>query len=304
MALHSTQRERSKQADREFALKNRLEVPVRQALRRVFDNMNSAFEQAYKSTGTIISLEPFQKDIKTVLDTSYEATGKAFGTQISDHIADNEGDTDELLVALMMLAAPINGNTPAEQAEAFRQRNGIQYAALTEKRVADVSGGIINTKQKELGRSVQAAQVQIAEQDEIPENSISAIATLAATNFAVRFPSDAARIAATEVQNGAESAKKIESASFEYNVAGIAAAGLALVDYEKEWHTRGDKEVRPAHRAVDFERIDSEALFVVGGENLAYPADSTHGASAGNTINCRCSAIYFVQGIVTGIVSA
>lgn len=304
MALNSTQRERSKQADREFKLKNRLEVPVRQAMKRIFNNMNSAFEQAYKSTGTIISLEPFEKDVRTVLEGSYEATGKAFGTQISDHIADNEGDADELLVALMMLAAPMNGNTPEEQADAFRQRNQIQYGAFTENRINNVSGGIINTKQKELGRSVQLAQIEVSEMDTPPANSINSIAAIAATNFAVRFPADSARIAATEVQTGAESAKRIESASFEYTVSGLATAGLALVDYEKEWHTRGDKEVRPAHRAVDFEKIDAADLFTVGGERLAYPADSTHGATAGNVINCRCSAIYFVQGIVTGVVTA
>jgi hypothetical protein len=52
--------------------------------------------------------------------------------------------------------------------------------------------------------------------------------------------------------------------------------------------------VRPEHAAADGQEQLAINPFLVGGEQLNRPGDTSLGASAGNVINCRCSADYFV----------
>lgn len=77
--------------------------------------------------------------------------------------------------------------------------------------------------------------------------------------------------------------------------AGFAAAqdhakrGAEIV---KVWMTAGDDRVRDIHRAAHEQERPLEQTFDVGGESLLYPGDKVHG-SPGNTINCRCDAVYY-----------
>lgn len=61
------------------------------------------------------------------------------------------------------------------------------------------------------------------------------------------------------------------------------------------WRTMGDEAVRtPPRSAFDHRKangltiIPGREIFVISGERMEYPGDSWNGASAGNTINCRC----------------
>lgn len=56
----------------------------------------------------------------------------------------------------------------------------------------------------------------------------------------------------------------------------------------KVWRAVGDSKTRPAHRAASGQVRLLDEPFIVGGEKLMYPGDWSLGASAGNTINCRC----------------
>ena len=67
-------------------------------------------------------------------------------------------------------------------------------------------------------------------------------------------------------------------------------AGIA-VEPTKTWVTEGDSRVRRAHSRANKQKRKYDELYVVGGELLKYPKDMSHGASIGNTINCRCNSI-------------
>jgi methylmalonyl-CoA mutase N-terminal domain/subunit len=62
----------------------------------------------------------------------------------------------------------------------------------------------------------------------------------------------------------------------------------------KQMRTRGAKpKDKFDHFHMDkHEPIPLTELFNVSGESLEYPGDATHGASGGNTINCRCAIGY------------
>lgn len=73
------------------------------------------------------------------------------------------------------------------------------------------------------------------------------------------------------------------------------AAVRAGADVVSVWVTAKDELVRTPpkskfdHRQADgLTIIPGKEIFVVSGERLEYPGDSWNGASAGNTINCRC----------------
>jgi hypothetical protein len=57
----------------------------------------------------------------------------------------------------------------------------------------------------------------------------------------------------------------------------------------KEWVSRSDEEVRPAHRRADGQTRTLRDTFTVGGESLMYPGDPAGRASL--VIRCRCDML-------------
>ena len=68
------------------------------------------------------------------------------------------------------------------------------------------------------------------------------------------------------------------------------AESMGIANTQKEWVAIQDERTRIAHSVASGQKVPLEASFVVGGELLKYPGDPR--GSAGNTINCRCAAIY------------
>lgn len=83
------------------------------------------------------------------------------------------------------------------------------------------------------------------------------------------------------------------------NLGRYLAANKSNFEKEKIWISSHDDRVRPGVNSEDslFDHHDSSIkvatklnmLFRVSGEYLMFPGDSSHGASAGNVISCRCS---------------
>ncbi len=73
------------------------------------------------------------------------------------------------------------------------------------------------------------------------------------------------------------------------NKAGIEAAKQAGMR-TKEWLTAEDERVREWHAEADGQTVPIAQPFIVGGEEMMFPGDSS--ASAENVVNCRCTMIY------------
>ena len=67
----------------------------------------------------------------------------------------------------------------------------------------------------------------------------------------------------------------------------IRALGVPFI---KTWVISGNN-TRPSHLEADGQEVDQDEPFIVDGEELMYPRDSSMGASAGNIINCACTSI-------------
>lgn len=57
------------------------------------------------------------------------------------------------------------------------------------------------------------------------------------------------------------------------------------------WRAVDDSSTRPTHRQASGQTVEFGKPFIVGGEKLMYPGDTSLGASAENTINCRCVTV-------------
>ena len=113
------------------------------------------------------------------------------------------------------------------------------------------------------------------------EEVVDAVTDLYSTEFE---QTRSQRIAETEVGQAAN--------------AGVVYAGKSLDrPILKSWISMGDERVRDPSRGSEFSHLDEnikevgiDDLFEVSGEKLEFPGDSSHGASPGNVINCRCAA--------------
>jgi uncharacterized protein with gpF-like domain len=70
---------------------------------------------------------------------------------------------------------------------------------------------------------------------------------------------------------------------------------------QKIWRAAGDQRTRDTHADRDGQAVSIDGLFVSSsGATLAYPGDTSHGAPAEETINCRCYSevkIDFLKGV-------
>ena len=77
---------------------------------------------------------------------------------------------------------------------------------------------------------------------------------------------------------------------------GIGAKSTGLL-YTKEWISQRDGLVRDAHVTLDGTEIPENDTFIYSGYALEYPGDSSLGAPANLTVNCRCFLNYHVKEI-------
>lgn len=73
------------------------------------------------------------------------------------------------------------------------------------------------------------------------------------------------------------------------NMGSFFAAESTGVDFDKYWITRFDSKTRDSHISANKQRVGKDEYFVVDGDRMLVPCDTSQGASAGNVINCRCT---------------
>lgn len=175
------------------------------------------------------------------------------------------------------LPAPV-ARTEAEDAsikEAFSRASARQAASA--------ALGMGQTNEVDADRSLRIAELAGREQN----LSRTEVAATASSLFLTRMASLRSARALDQTQWAAETSKQIE------------AEHLSVESQPtKEWVSQGDHRVRPAHLEADGQTRPLSETYEVGGEQLLYPRDMSHGASIGNVIRCRCSSVINFQSIL------
>lgn len=147
-----------------------------------------------------------------------------------------------------------------------------------------------------------ANQTIAAELEEGNAITGTAFAAVLTRNLRQRFISRVNTIAITETQFSSEKVKQTEAAvvSRDGQITPTSAGASQLIsgrvtgdpETTKEWAAILDQVTREAHVIADGQTQSINEPFVVDSEFLMEPGDSSLGATAGNVINCRCSALY------------
>jgi len=264
-------------------LKNKLDFEKKliKELRPLFMKMNKAFQLNYSRYGRIISFDQYEADVKAILRKHYERVQRQFSGNVikSNNIDISKIEKKDLgLIDLALIA-------------------WITNELLIKPRK------IIETTQEGAINSVRQAQEQQLKEEGSVDNAT--VATLALAFNRRKSLGRLKTIAITETQSVSEGSKLIQAQA----LSGITPFSLDEDPFRltrpneelteqntKQWVTVRDGNVRNTHITADKQTVDIDKTFGVGGYEMNYPADTSLGAPIKETINCRCSASYNIEG--------
>jgi len=257
------------QSRKDLNKKLQLERKLLPKLRRFNTKVSRQFGAKLRQDGTIININEFDQGLTDILDKHYGSVTNAFSNNMSPRLPDDVSiDENErsqiknalapwLLAVVPAAAIAINNTTRGDMIEATEQ-------AAEDESVRALTG--------------RGAQLTAA--------------ALATVFLARKLRGREAGVLMTETQIPAEVAKATEAEVLSGATPSIQIPTRHEINVKKEWVTVGDSAVRPAHANANGQRVNINEAFIVGGELLRQPGDTSLGASLGNIINCRCNAEY------------
>lgn len=273
--------EKNKRARRNLTLKLALEKTFSRELVSYFNEIRKDVVSFYTATGLLINADIYQNKTETLLERHYKRVIRNFineGKYSYRKSLEAKGieykqeqqEEDEKIKATSVLIA-------LAFVETVIQRRALQLIETTSDNIKDAAKRA-SEKAKESGTKVH---------DEMNKGLDRA------------FKGRQAMIALTETQFMAERSKNIEAAVISRN-GNVDPSSIndgvvtGNPDVKKEWAAILDDRTRGGHAMADGQTQNMNDPFIVNGEYLMYPSDTSMGASLGNIINCRCSSLYGV----------
>lgn len=255
------------------------EAPLATALTSFFIRLGRDFTNVYSAVGEIIDAEEYREELENILTESYGETSDYFSRHFERGLTSQSDSTDEELAEQSaFLLFLLNG---------IRSKISIEVASYISSHVPKQAGFIIETTNDVLEKSVIKAKEIISESD-VLEMDDSTISRTAGKIVNERNLDRVPTIKETEIANASAESSSREATSLQKSIKDNELVYKVL----KQWITRLDSSVREAHVITHGQGREVDNLYNVGGESLMYPTDMSHGASLGNTINCRCLSIH------------
>ena len=286
------------QARKDLEKKLKLERIFHPEIKNLFNRMNNDFQITVAATGTPPNAKIYTPAWESTLLNHYARVQKAFVGSVADFedaedAEDAEAeDTEDVGTEDV---PPVTDRSERPVLPAFEQKLFEELLALAllhyrKARAAIQSQYIERTNKNNMADAITQAKASLAQQD-LPINNVT-VSKAAAAILKRKTNGRVSAIETLETQAPAESTKLMEART----VDGRRPTSTAISEsMKKTWRTIGDDKVRDAHKDANFQTKFVESDFIVMGEHLMYPGDGSLGASAGNLINCRCSAVYFKQ---------
>ena len=237
--------------------------------------------------GVVLNARIFESELSELLENQYDRAARVFDDQIREFLPKTLESTakEDALIAAALVAF---------------------FAART----IEQSQIITRTNQRDINKSIAEADRQL---QEVAEAGVIVtnreVAKTSGILLRRKLKSRIGSIATTEIQVAAESAKATELAILTRNPRSLPRPTLAIPrpqivvpqlplglpppKIQKLWVSDGDERVRRgrfSHVKADGQKVNVDEPFVVSGEFLKIPGDSSLGASLGNIIRCRCAS--------------
>ena len=283
-----------KQASRDQAAldlnaKLRLESQLRPRIKEIERTLVREVTRTLGRSGNLPDVVAISADkLEPVLRSHYSKVGEVFSKRLRDNLppeaAMTEKEAEEINVAL---------------ASFFDQRAPTQARAISK------------TTQKNAIRSINVAEQERQRLVDQGEDTMSQreVALVAGNVFSHSLSGRTTGIVMLETQAPAEAAKLTEVDVLlglsPFVLGGRSVSPEQVRDVTKAWVTQGDSRVRTPpdssfnHLAADSEQVPMDQPFVVSGERLMHPGDTSLGASVGNVVNCRCASVVDVEDVVS-----
>lgn len=243
--------------------KDKLELQFMPLIRRVFFRILQDFKTQVRVNGTPVNATRYLPNWLTILDDQYIRVQKAFKGMVAHRNEWSEAETTAMLAALARWRE-VKGPITANQLTSTTQRNMVDSLRM--------------------GRNSL-----IEDEVEVTNMTLSLASGAVLTR---KFSGRVSGVSSTVTQEAAEFTKFGEAA-IDADVDPIQAiTGSATTTARKQWQNVGDKRVRTSHRIAGGQTKLITEPFVVQGQLLMFPGDSSLGATIDNTGGCRCSAIY------------
>jgi hypothetical protein len=287
MPLPKTVKEAKVVGAKDEAKKRELEKPFIADLNKIFRQIARDFKEKYIADRTILNVQEYSTDFLTILRNNYRKISKKFSSSLRDLLKNDKGfddyslkqdneseqDNEDVIISLLLLSQ-LNSQI----------RNKNNDYILSHSREQSVF--ITNTTQNDLNTELENTLFQGSIVDE--ELSPEEIAAITSSAFLIRSLNRSQTIATTEVQNIAETSKNNESDI----LSDVIIAGVLLSQLVgRMWVTAGDERVRASHAFAEGQIVGIHEPFIVQGQLLMYPGDTSLGATLDNVINCRCSVV-------------
>lgn len=255
------------------------EKTMQRKLNSLVRNVVNDFTVLYASTGQIVDTNNYSDELQTILKQTYRRVNREFSNVYLEDLEEAQ-------------AKAKTEPTKQKYDELIKIRNEAEPAILasllvwSQTTAPKQSSFVTNTWDKIIRKNVDDSIAESILED-LPTDDI-AIATKTKKPLTDELLTHNEVIAMQEVQTATENAKFTEVDDFNKEL----KKNAIVETIDKVWVTMGDLNVRDAHRFANGQRRDLKDAFLVGGELLMYPKDSSLGASMGNIINCRCKSIY------------
>lgn len=270
------QKEAQRQDDLDLALESTMQRSLNSLTRTIVDN----FAILYATTGQIIDISNYINELEAILTKTYRKVNNEFSQVYLDSLIDekNKAATESRQNRLNDVIKIRNKTEPIILASliGWSQLQAPQQRAF-----------ISNTWDKIIRKNVDDTMAEQIMNEKPIDNETIANKTKKPLNDELKIHNEL--ISTQEVQTATENAKYTEVNELNTSLKTNQTIAERI---EKVWVTMGDLKVRDAHMRANNQRREINDPFLVGGELLMYPKDTSLGASMANVINCRCKSVY------------
>ena len=265
MPIATSNEQESKIVVQELKDKISIEVPFETAIWKFFKKLINAEKEALGVKKKQINFNLYNDELTEILMAQYgRAQKKALGFFLKDPLVKGTLTEQEILM--------IKNSTVRQTNEYMKKR-----ASVISKEIMETTKQNLQQSYATVDKVIMDNGLKVTEQERL---------SMVMDKFSTRLENRKQTIAITETQNIFETVKNVEAVS---TAERLTRQGKNL---QKRWNSKLDSHTRPAHAAAHGQRVPITGLYTVAGESLDYPGDTSHGASIGNTIRCRCSSMY------------